>query len=112
MPGRFLHVENSGDRVQRNGVQTGRIYEKFKGKPSGKGQVEVMEKTYDLAIAGGGPAGMAAAVQAREEGVERIILLERNSRLGGILPQCHSRRIRSGGIRPYDDRTGIRIWNG
>ena len=47
-----------------------------------------MEKTYDLAIAGGGPAGMAAAVQARKEGVERIILLERNSRLGGILPQC------------------------
>ena len=50
-----------------------------------------MEKTYDLAIAGGGPAGMAAAVQARKEGVERIILLERNSRLGGILPQDGAR---------------------
>lgn len=43
---------------------------------------------YDLIVVGGGPAGMAAAVQARETGVDRILIAERNSALGGILPQC------------------------
>lgn len=44
--------------------------------------------TKDLLIVGGGPAGLAAAVSAREQGVEDILLLERDSRLGGILNQC------------------------
>lgn len=43
---------------------------------------------YDLAVVGGGPAGMAAALKAREEGVEKIIILERADTLGGILEQC------------------------
>ncbi|MGI6205728.1 MAG: FAD-dependent oxidoreductase [Anaerovoracaceae bacterium] len=43
---------------------------------------------FDLIIAGGGPAGMAAAVQAREDGLERVLLVERGKSLGGILPQC------------------------
>ncbi len=43
----------------------------------------------DIAIIGGGPAGMAAAIAAREEGAEDILLLERDYRgLGGILNQC------------------------
>lgn len=43
---------------------------------------------YDLAVIGGGPAGMAAALQARECGVKKIIILERAATLGGILEQC------------------------
>ena len=43
---------------------------------------------YDLAVIGGGPAGMAAALKARESGVEKIIILERAETLGGILEQC------------------------
>ena len=43
---------------------------------------------YDLLIVGGGPAGLAAAASARREGVENILILERDKELGGILNQC------------------------
>ena len=44
--------------------------------------------TVDLAIIGGGPAGMAAAIEARKAGIQDILILERDSQLGGILNQC------------------------
>lgn len=47
-----------------------------------------MNKDIDLLIVGGGPAGLAAAVAAREEGIEDILIVEREERLGGILKQC------------------------
>lgn len=43
---------------------------------------------YDLVVIGGGPAGMAAALHARECGVGKIAVIERADTLGGILEQC------------------------
>ena len=42
----------------------------------------------DVLVIGGGPAGLAAAVAARETGCGNVLVLERDDRLGGILQQC------------------------
>jgi len=43
---------------------------------------------YDLVIVGGGPAGLAGACAAWSEGIKKILIIERNETLGGILNQC------------------------
>ena len=45
-------------------------------------------KNRQLVIIGAGPAGMAAALSAKKQGVSDILILERSSKPGGILPQC------------------------
>lgn len=42
----------------------------------------------DIAVIGGGPAGLAAALAAQKEGAGKVLIIERNNEMGGILQQC------------------------
>ncbi|WP_195250835.1 NAD(P)/FAD-dependent oxidoreductase [Romboutsia sp. 1001713B170207_170306_H8] len=43
---------------------------------------------YNIVIIGGGPAGLGAAVEAKKNGIENVLIIERDRELGGILNQC------------------------
>ena len=61
-------------------------------------------KNYDLIVIGAGSAGIAAALKAHDEGVQSILILEKDKEMGGILQQC----IHSGfGVEMFkEDLTG------
>lgn len=48
----------------------------------------MIEEDADVVIVGGGPAGLAAAISAKHHGANRVIIIDRNQWMGGILPQC------------------------
>lgn len=48
----------------------------------------MITKSIDVLVIGGGPAGLAAAISAKEAGINNLVIIERNDELGGILNQC------------------------
>lgn len=50
--------------------------------------VAVDEHVWDLVVIGGGPAGLAAAIAAYDAGAKRVLVIEREKELGGVLNQC------------------------
>jgi thioredoxin reductase len=49
---------------------------------------KILRLESDVAVVGGGPGGLGAAIKAKEAGAQNVVLIERSEELGGMLPQC------------------------
>ena len=61
----------------------------------------------DIVVIGGGPAGLAAALKAKALGAAKVMLIERDTELGGILQQCIHRRFRYPPLRQAYERQPV-----
>ena len=85
-PGSYILSGTTKDRkVDQRAIGTGGTGYSEKRKLNSEA---IIKENYDLVVIGGGPAGMAAAVAARENGIKDILIIERDHELGGILQQC------------------------
>src|SRR5450756_2494379 len=48
----------------------------------------MLKEKYDVIVIGAGPAGLAAAIEAKKTGAQDVLVIERAQELGGILQQC------------------------
>ncbi|MFO7951538.1 MAG: FAD-dependent oxidoreductase [Bacillota bacterium] len=86
-PGSYILTEPTKSKMAK-GQDTGSTAGSETAQKSNPPEDEKKDDSCNLVIIGGGPAGMAAALAARERGIEDILVIERAKELGGILEQC------------------------
>ncbi len=82
LPGSYIVAEARGDYRELAGAM------RASGSTNRYSGYDIIETPYDVVVVGGGAAGIAAANAAAGAGAQRVLLVDREDRLGGILKQC------------------------